>query len=130
MKCAYCGNNTDERVCPCCGAILDQPDPPIQRITTQAPQQVVSQASQPTIVINNTITTGTPYVPYPVQVGNPKNKMVALILCIFLGVIGAHKFYEGKIGMGILYLFTGGLFAIGWIVDIITLATKPSTYYL
>ena len=26
---------------------------------------------------------------------------------------GAHKFYEGKIGMGVLYIFTGGLFGIG-----------------
>ena len=45
--------------------------------------------------------------------------MVALLLCIFLGFFGAHKFYLGKIGMGILYLLTGGLFGFGWIIDII-----------
>ena len=45
--------------------------------------------------------------------------MVALLLCIFLGFFGAHKFYLGKIGMGILYLFTYGLFGFGWIIDII-----------
>ena len=57
------------------------------------------------------------------------NKWVSLILCIFLGFIGAHKFYEGKVGMGILYLFTGGLFGIGWIIDIIAILAKPNPYY-
>ena len=50
-----------------------------------------------------------------------KNTMVELMICIFLGVIGGHKFYKGNIKMGILYLFTGGLLGIGWIVDIIKL---------
>lgn len=52
-----------------------------------------------------------------------KEKKVALLLCIFLGTIGVHYFYVGKIGMGILYLLTLGLFGIGWIVDIIRIAT-------
>lgn len=59
-----------------------------------------------------------------------KNKKVALLLCIFLGYLGIHKFYDGKIGMGILYLITGGIFLIGWIVDIITLARRPNPYYV
>ncbi len=62
--------------------------------------------------------------------GTPKNKWVALMLCIFFGYIGFHKFYEGKTGMGILYLFTAGLFCVGWIADIISLAGKPDTYYV
>ena len=49
---------------------------------------------------------------------SPKSKGVALILCIFLGPLGIHRFYVGKVGSGILYLFTCGLFCIGWIVDI------------
>ncbi len=57
------------------------------------------------------------------------NKWVALILCIIFGVFGAHKFYEGKIGMGILYLFTMGLGLIGVVVDIIIIAFKPVIYY-
>ena len=48
-----------------------------------------------------------------------KSQIVALILCLLFGIIGVHYFYVGKIGMGLLYLFTGGLFGIGWIVDII-----------
>ena len=59
-----------------------------------------------------------------------KNKWVALALCVFLGILGGHKFYEGKTGLGVLYLFTGGLFGIGVLVDIITLLFKPNPYYI
>jgi restriction system protein len=62
--------------------------------------------------------------------GRPKNKWVAIILCAFLGFLGAHKFYEGKIGMGILYLFTCGLFGAGIIIDFIALLFKPNPYYI
>lgn len=58
------------------------------------------------------------------------NKWTALILCIFLGYFGVHKFYEGNTGMGILYLLTVGLFGIGWIVDIIIIAMKENPYYV
>lgn len=47
-----------------------------------------------------------------------KRKKTALILCIFFGYLGLHHFYVGRIGKGILYLFTFGLCGIGWIVDI------------
>ena len=52
-----------------------------------------------------------------------RSKIVALVLCIFLGVMGVHRFYVGKIGTGILYLFTGGFCGIGWLVDVISIAT-------
>lgn len=52
-----------------------------------------------------------------------KSKITALLLCIFLGGLGVHRFYVGKIGTGILWLLTGGLFGIGTIVDIIMIAT-------
>lgn len=65
------------------------------------------------------------------QVGEIKrDKWVAFFLCLFLGCFGAHKFYERKSGMGILYLCTVGLFGIGWIVDIIMLLCKPNPYYV
>lgn len=41
------------------------------------------------------------------------------ILCVFFGFLGVHKFMEKKIGMGILYLFTVGLFGFGWLYDCI-----------
>lgn len=58
------------------------------------------------------------------------NKWTAFILCVFLGYFGAHKFYEGKTGMGLLYLFTGGLCGIGWMIDIILILLKPNPYYV
>lgn len=48
-----------------------------------------------------------------------KSKMVTLILCIFFGYFGVHCFYAGRIGRGILYLLTLGIFGLGWIFDII-----------
>ena len=51
-----------------------------------------------------------------------KSKGVALVLCLFFGLLGFHHFYVGKIGMGLLYLFTMGLFGIGWLVDIFVIA--------
>ncbi len=62
--------------------------------------------------------------------GGEKNKWVALLLCIFLGYLGAHKFYEGKILLGIVYLCTFGLFGIGWVIDCISLLFKPNPYYV
>lgn len=52
-----------------------------------------------------------------------KNKTVTLILCIILGQLGAHRFYVGKIGTGFLWLFTLGLFGVGWLVDFLLIIT-------
>lgn len=59
-----------------------------------------------------------------------KNKWVALILLIFLGFLGAHQFYEGKIFLGIVYLFTVGMFGIGIFIDFGVLLFKPNPYYI
>lgn len=48
-----------------------------------------------------------------------KSRWLAFILCFFLGKFGVHRFYAGKIGTGLLWLFTGGFFGIGWIVDLV-----------
>lgn len=45
--------------------------------------------------------------------------MLDFIGTLFLGMFGFHKFKSGKIGMGILYLFTYGLCGIGWLIDVI-----------
>jgi TM2 domain-containing membrane protein YozV len=47
----------------------------------------------------------------------------AILLCFFLGVLGIHRFYLGHIGMGVLYLLTGGLCGIGALIDFILLLT-------
>lgn len=50
-----------------------------------------------------------------------KSKTTAYLLWFFLGFLGGHKFYLGKIGTGILYILTLGFFGIGWFFDLFTL---------
>ena len=51
-----------------------------------------------------------------------KSRWLAFILCFFFGKLGIHRFYAGKIGTGLLWLFTWGFFGIGWLVDLICIA--------
>jgi len=128
--CQNCGAllPANATVCNICGTAVMQPQPSYQQPQPSyqqpytPPQQPYYQqpAPQPVYVNNNTY----------VVPGNPKSKWVAFFLCLFLGYLGIHKFYEGKIGMGILYFFTFGLFGIGWLIDCIVLLTKPTTYYV
>lgn len=46
---------------------------------------------------------------------------IAWILLIFLGLFGVHRMYMGKWITGIIYLFTFGLFGLGWLYDLWTL---------
>lgn len=57
----------------------------------------------------------------PKSAGGGKNQIVALVLCFFLGLLGIHRFYLGYTGMGVLYIFTLGIFGIGWLIDLILL---------
>jgi TM2 domain-containing membrane protein YozV len=59
-------------------------------------------------------------------VAGPVNYSVAWILLTFLGVFGIHRFYQGKWGTGLLYLFTGGLLLLGWLYDYCTLNAQIS----
>lgn len=57
--------------------------------------------------------------PSPQNTNNGGNNMawIKFVICFFFGYFGVHKFMEKKIGMGILYLLTMGLFGFGWIYD-------------
>jgi TM2 domain-containing membrane protein YozV len=50
----------------------------------------------------------------------PYDYSVAWILLTFFGYFGIHRMYVGKIGTGILWLLTGGLFGFGWLYDFCT----------
>ncbi len=51
---------------------------------------------------------------------------VAWLLLTFLGLFGIHRMYMGKWITGIIYLATGGLFAIGYLYDFWTLNSQIS----
>lgn len=117
--CQHCGEQIDKDcvICPKCGKQVQDLKQPDNIIINNSASSSASSSAQATASAR-----------YRAAV--PKNKWVALMLCIFLGWMGAHKFYEGKAGMGILYLLTCGLFGIGWFVDIISLIFKPNPYYV
>jgi TM2 domain-containing membrane protein YozV len=130
-----------ENVCPQCGApvapgateckfcgeklaVQQVQQPQAQTVYVQQPQpQVVIQQAAPQQVYMTGINPSWPI----------KSKVVAGILGIFLGGIGAHKFYMGKIGMGLLYLlfcWTGVPAIIGFIEGIVYLCSNDENFQL
>jgi TM2 domain-containing membrane protein YozV len=59
-------------------------------------------------------------------VPGPINYSVAWLLLTFFGWLGAHRFYLGKWGTGLLYLVSLGLFGLGWLYDLWTLNAQIS----
>ncbi len=117
------------KFCKHCGAKI----PAAAVICTQCGCQVEEihkTAEQPQIVINNANNNTNTNINAAMFGVRVRNKWVAFCLCLLLGYLGAHKFYEGRAGMGILYLFTFGLFGIGWFIDCIVLLFKPNPYYV
>jgi Predicted membrane protein len=103
IRCTVCGAPTSNGKCDYCGSVS------MVEKTTQ------KKTSEPTVVVNQNVQIGANNA---LRHCSPKSKGTALLLCIFLGWCGAHKFYVGKTGMGIVYIFTAGLLCIGWVVDI------------
>lgn len=48
-----------------------------------------------------------------------KKRKTAFWLCVFLGIFGGHYFYVGRMGRGLLAMFTLNFFFMGWFVDLI-----------
>lgn len=121
--CQHCGEAIDGDciICPKCGK-------QVQQLKQEQPQVVINNTN--TNTNTNTATATANANANGMAGGRPRNKWVALCLCLLLGFLGAHKFYDGKIGMGVLYLFTCGLCGIGIIVDIISIVTRPNPYYI
>lgn len=65
---------------------------------------------------------GQPQEGYYMPHVSPYHRWLAFALCFLVGVLGIHRFYVGKTGTGILYIFTGGLLGIGVLVDLIVIA--------
>ena len=54
---------------------------------------------------------------------SPCNRLAALLLCVILGFLGLHRFYVGKVGTGLLWLFTLGFLSVGVIFDVVLIVT-------
>ena len=56
------------------------------------------------------------------------NKIAYILLTFFLGFLGVHRFIHGQIGIGIVYIFTGGGCGFAWLIDFIVSLVKLSRY--
>jgi hypothetical protein len=59
--------------------------------------------------------------------GPPKQFMITLLLCLFGGYFGAHRFYSGHILFGVIQFFTGGGCGIWWAIDLFLIVTGKYT---
>ncbi len=55
---------------------------------------------------------------YAADEGEALGTAYLLWIVPWLGILGAHRYYAGKLGTGLLYTLTGGLFLVGWILDL------------
>jgi len=55
--------------------------------------------------------------------GSDRSRLVALVLCGVLGFFGAHRFYSGKVGTGILQLLTFGGLGVWWLYDLVLISS-------
>lgn len=98
-------NRENQKFCKHCGQLIDK-----ECIICPKCGKQVEELSSPerNIVINNTNNSSANAVAYAVNNGaggvSPKSRLVTLLLCIFLGALGAHRFYTGKIITGIIMI--------------------------
>ena len=59
--------------------------------------------------------------------GEQKQWLITVLLCVFAGTLGAHRFYVGKIGSGVGMLLTGGGCGVWWIIDLVSILTNKFT---
>ncbi len=102
MYCKHCGTLIDDEAafCGICGKGVKKDD------TIK-------------IEVNNTV-----------NVGKTKNKWIAFILALLGGSLGFHRFYEGKIFTGIIYLLLAwtGISTFFAVIDMIIILCRPAEY--
>jgi len=58
---------------------------------------------------------------------SPYSRLAALLLCLFLGGLGVHRFYVGKVGTGVAMIFTLGGLGIWVLIDLIMIIVGSFT---
>ncbi|MCL2366681.1 MAG: NINE protein [Oscillospiraceae bacterium] len=123
-NCLQCGAFTEPNTSNClyCGSVLPQPQTIETQNTTQTTQNIpighIPISQQPPLYNAS----------WPI-----KCKTTAGLLGIFLGGLGIHKFYLGKVGIGVLYLLLSWTFIpaiIGFIEGIVYLASNDHNFQI
>lgn len=114
-KCEYCGSLVpdDKNKCDACGAWCAhevEKTAPIPSSAPIVPQPPVDNAK------NNI---GTASDGKFISNKGVLNSLVIFLVCVFFGMLGLHRFIQGKIFTGILWLITLGLLGIGYFADIV-----------
>lgn len=127
-ECKYCGEQI---------AVQPPPPPPPNQLYGNQPFQGQPQAPQyQTPPFNQQQPYGQPQYGQPYGqpfYRNPKSKVAAGLLGIFLGSFGIHKFYLGKIGWGIVYLLFCWTYIpaiVGFIEGIVYLASNEERFHM
>ncbi len=110
--CPMCGAPMEKNVCEYCGY---EQEIPKQETYTYSTHQVRQDFVQPDVVINNQPV----YNTHTVENISGKSRIIAFLLCFLFGPFGFHQFYVGKIGWGVVYFFTMGIFGFGWVIDML-----------
>ena len=106
LFCPQCGNRMDarDRYCNACGWDAENPD--------KTPPGDAARRTPPA-----------PTSPRDLGPLSPFNRTTVLLLCLLLGFFGVHRFYVGKVGTGILWVVTLSFLGVGWIYDLVLVAT-------
>ena len=118
MKCEYCDNPVPNGAtrCPSCGAIVSSE----RDMTVYAKPQICNESTTAESISGKPAMISDQSWSDPYLYVGRKNHVAYVLLAIFLGEIGVHNFYVGRIGRGIAQLLItilslGMLFWISWL---------------
>lgn len=107
--CDNCGATSFDYICSRCSTRFEGENCP--KCSTQQEPELADASNyvSPSVSVEN-------FLQRPME--RVKKKIfVQLMLCIFFGWMGAHRFYNKEYVVGAVFLLTGGLCGLGWLLD-------------